>query len=122
MDGCDRSFAQLSNLNHHKKNHEEHVKRDVSRQYRCEVCDRSYATNQSLHTHKQKVSHSDPFELFYGTLFHYLYIFTRYQYKQLYIKTKREVHSIHSYFVSILLEPFVTEDQCCKTKVFIKMF
>ncbi|WAR14311.1 hypothetical protein MAR_004416 [Mya arenaria] len=37
VEGCDRSFAQLSNLNHHKKNHEEHVKRDISRHFRCEL-------------------------------------------------------------------------------------
>ncbi|XP_052284311.1 transcription factor IIIA-like isoform X1 [Dreissena polymorpha] len=55
VEGCGRSFAQLSNLNHHKKNHEEHVKRDIARQFRCEVCDRSYATKQSLNTHIQKL-------------------------------------------------------------------
>ena len=38
------------------KNHEEHVRRDISKQYRCDVCDRSYANQNSLHTHIQKVS------------------------------------------------------------------
>ncbi|XP_045162556.2 zinc finger protein squeeze-like isoform X2 [Mercenaria mercenaria] len=55
VEGCGRSFAQLSNLNHHKKNHEETVRRDVSRQFRCDVCERSYATKNSLNTHIQKL-------------------------------------------------------------------
>lgn len=66
VEGCGRSFAQLSNLNHHKKNHEEHVKRDVSRQFRCEVCERSYATKHSLNTHIQKLHTS--VKLLEGTL------------------------------------------------------
>lgn len=64
---CGRSFAQLSNLNHHKKNHEEHVKRDIARHFRCEVCDRSYATKQSLNTHIQKVS-------FVGMIYIFFYL------------------------------------------------
>ena len=61
VEGCGRSFAQLSNLNHHKKNHDDTVKRDVSRQFRCHVCERSYATKSSLNTHVQKVYKFKPF-------------------------------------------------------------
>lgn len=55
VEGCERSFAQLSNLHHHQKNHEEHVKRDLSRQFRCIICDRSYANESSLRTHQFKL-------------------------------------------------------------------
>lgn len=55
IENCGRSFAQLSNLHHHMKNHEEHVKRDISRQFRCLICDRSYANESSLRTHTLKL-------------------------------------------------------------------
>ncbi|KAL4221163.1 hypothetical protein ACF0H5_019422 [Mactra antiquata] len=85
VEGCGRSFAQLSNLNHHKKNHEDHVKRDISRQYRCDVCDRSYASKNSLITHVQKLRCSEVDGCIHRSLcYHYTGFYHPTLYLQLY--------------------------------------
>ena len=55
---CDRAFAQLSNLQHHMRNHEDQVKKDTLRLHRCLICHRSYTNEGSLKTHMLKASAS----------------------------------------------------------------
>lgn len=56
FEGCDRAFAQLSNLQHHMRNHEDQVKKEASRVHKCLVCHRSYTNESSLKAHTLKVS------------------------------------------------------------------
>lgn len=55
FDGCDRAFAQMANLHHHMRNHEDHVKKAANKQYQCSICSRAYTNESSLKNHTIKV-------------------------------------------------------------------
>lgn len=55
MEGCERAFAQLSNLQHHMRNHEDQVKKEATRIHKCLICHRSYTNESSLRAHTLKV-------------------------------------------------------------------
>ncbi|WAR14647.1 ZN362-like protein, partial [Mya arenaria] len=48
ISGCNRAFPQLSNLNHHIRNHD---KPDPPPENTCVFCDRAYASETVLRTH-----------------------------------------------------------------------
>ncbi len=53
--GCDKAFAQLSNLQQHQKNHEGKRAADDARPFLCRVCDRRFTTDNGLAKHIAKV-------------------------------------------------------------------
>uniref|UniRef100_A0A1A9WLE2 Protein krueppel n=1 Tax=Glossina brevipalpis TaxID=37001 RepID=A0A1A9WLE2_9MUSC len=58
IEGCDRSYNRLHNLEQHLKDH----KGDRPRRYKCDVenCDRAYKTKSAINMHKRKTHHLGP--------------------------------------------------------------
>lgn len=54
LDGCDKAFAQMSNLQHHMRQHDKAT--FGQKQCMCPFCDRGYASEKSLKSHLSKVS------------------------------------------------------------------
>lgn len=54
-EGCDRAFAQMSNLHHHMRNHDDHIKKAATKHYQCVICHRAYTNESSLKSHTLKV-------------------------------------------------------------------
>ena len=61
FEGCDRAFAQMANLHHHMRNHDEHVRKAASKQFHCMICHRAYTNESSLKNHTLKVNTSKQF-------------------------------------------------------------
>lgn len=55
FEGCDRAFAQMANLHHHMRNHDEHLKKNQSKQFQCMICHRAYTNESSLKSHMLKM-------------------------------------------------------------------
>lgn len=53
LDGCDKAFAQMSNLQHHMRQHDKAT--FGQKQCMCPFCDRGYASEKSLKSHLSKV-------------------------------------------------------------------
>uniref|UniRef100_A0A1B0FE06 Uncharacterized protein n=1 Tax=Glossina morsitans morsitans TaxID=37546 RepID=A0A1B0FE06_GLOMM len=58
IEGCERSYNRLHNLEQHLKDH----KGDRPRRYKCDVenCDRAYKTKSAINMHKRKTHHLGP--------------------------------------------------------------
>ena len=54
--GCDKAFAQLSNLQQHQRNHENKLAAEEQRPFFCRICDRRFTTDNGLTKHIAKVS------------------------------------------------------------------
>ncbi|KAJ8320223.1 hypothetical protein KUTeg_001810 [Tegillarca granosa] len=54
-EGCDRAFAQMSNLHHHMRNHDDHIKKAATKHYQCVICHRAYTNESSLKSHTLKM-------------------------------------------------------------------
>ena len=54
--GCDKAFAQLSNLQQHQRNHENKQAAEEQRPFFCRFCDRRFTTDNGLTKHIAKVS------------------------------------------------------------------
>ncbi|ESO95672.1 hypothetical protein LOTGIDRAFT_160223 [Lottia gigantea] len=55
VEGCERAFAQLSNLQHHLRNHDDQVKKAATKQFKCLICHRCYTNESSLKSHTLKM-------------------------------------------------------------------
>lgn len=55
FENCERAFAQLSNLQHHMRNHDDQVKKEATRIHKCQICHRCYTNESSLKAHTLKV-------------------------------------------------------------------
>ena len=53
LDGCDKAFAQMSNLQHHMRQHDKAT--FGQKHCMCPFCDRGYASEKSLKSHISKV-------------------------------------------------------------------
>lgn len=51
LSGCDKSFPQLSNLQHHIRNHD----KLAESQFQCHLCDRVYPNEATLKAHNTRV-------------------------------------------------------------------
>ena len=54
---CNKAFAQLSNLQHHQRNHDNSKAKSSRKSFYCTVCQRGFVTESSLDKHISRVSH-----------------------------------------------------------------
>lgn len=67
LDGCDKAFAQMSNLQHHMRQHDKAT--FGQKQCMCPFCDRGYASEKSLKSHLSKVNRLNLFFPMFSTAF-----------------------------------------------------
>jgi uncharacterized Zn-finger protein len=53
---CNKAFAQLSNLQHHQRNHDNNKAKSSRKSFYCTVCQRGFVTESSLDKHIARVS------------------------------------------------------------------
>ncbi|CAH1773139.1 unnamed protein product [Owenia fusiformis] len=54
VENCGKGFTQLANLRHHMTVHEKHLGLYERKQYQCTECNKTFVTQSSLQTHKNK--------------------------------------------------------------------
>lgn len=75
--GCDKAFAQLSNLQQHQKNHENKKAAEEQRPFFCRICDRRFSSDNGLTKHIAKVSYPNCLFNFFFQNFDFCFSFKK---------------------------------------------